>query len=58
MKVDASKLASDNPIMQQVLATNAAAGTVFPHFDSLVPGTVNGEFEKQIQNLIAGKATP
>ncbi|WP_372635871.1 extracellular solute-binding protein [Cohnella sp.] len=58
MKVDASKLTSDNPIMQQVLATNAAAGKVFPHFDSLVPGTVNGEFEKQIQNLIAGKATP
>ncbi|MFC4600073.1 extracellular solute-binding protein [Cohnella hongkongensis] len=58
MKVDSSKLTSDNPIMQQVLATNAAAGKVFPHFDSLVPGTVNGEFEKQIQNLIAGKATP
>lgn len=58
MKVDASKLTSDNSLMQQVLAINAAAGKVFPHFDSLVPGTVNGEFEKQIQNLIAGKATP
>jgi len=59
MKVDASKLTSDNPIMQQVLASNAAAeGVVFPHFDSLVPGAVNGEFEKQIQNLIAGKTTP
>jgi raffinose/stachyose/melibiose transport system substrate-binding protein len=58
MKVDAAQLSSDNPIMTQVLATNAAAGKVFPHFDSLVPGTVNGEFEKQIQNLIAGKSSP
>jgi len=58
MKVDPSKLTSDNPIMSEVLASNAAAGSVFPHFDSLVPGPVNGEFEKQIQNLIAGQATP
>ncbi|WP_239617543.1 extracellular solute-binding protein [Cohnella mopanensis] len=58
MKVDASKLTSEDPVMKEVLANNAAAGTVFPHFDSLVAGPVNGEFEKQIQNLIAGKSNP
>lgn len=57
MKVDPSKLPTENPLTKEAIAINAAAGSVFPHFDSLVAATVNGEFEKQIQNLIAGKAT-
>lgn len=58
MKVDPSQLTTDDPIMKQVLETDAAAQSVFPHFDSLVPSKVNTETETQLQNLIAGKATP
>ncbi|WP_123039723.1 extracellular solute-binding protein [Cohnella candidum] len=57
MKVPADQLTSDDPVISKILDANKAATTVFPHFDSLVVSKVNGEVEKQIQLLIAGKAT-
>lgn len=57
MRVPADQLTSDDPVISQILDANKATTTVFPHFDSLVGSKTNGEVEKQIQLLIAGKTT-
>lgn len=57
MKVPADQLTSDDPVISKILEANKGATTVFPHFDSLVVSKVNGESEKQIQLLIAGRTT-
>lgn len=57
MKVPADQLTSDDPVISEILEANKGATTVFPHFDSLVVSKVNGETEKQIQLLIAGRTT-